>query len=361
MELESSSFQGQPVNPLIVQLGLQGERVRFSQSGRHALGEILKALSLRDGVLLVPDFYCHASMMEVFGSRRLKSIHYPVNSDLTPDSGAILKHLAEPKLDIKAILLVSFFGIVRPKQAALDITRAGFQLPIILDSVQDLNGAIHYRETASWAPWQFFSLAKFLPLPNGGFALGPGIESGGVAKYENEATLLSVTRMAIRGLAQQIRERGGESEAMDSLYVKLCESDLDVDPDRGASDLSIQLASLIDLPKMFEHRQANFEYLRSKLQAAEITHIPSEFPSRGPLVLPIRVSSGSRNDLKTELYKNKILAPIHWPQGQVALDGLGENTRRLNQEILSLPIDQRYGRDDMNLIAQVIENFLAHP
>ena len=359
MELEASSFSVRRKAPLLEQLGLQGESYEFSASGRSSLGAILDALGLRETSVLIPDFYCHSSISSVLSSRSIRPLHYPLNPDLTPDSEAIVKALSTQGKTVGAVLLVSFFGVMRPEQAAMVIREFGSEVPIILDSVQDLQGAQAYGETSAWAPWQFYSFRKFLPVPEGGVAVGPGLGSRGVSGSLSEATLLSLAQMSIRGLAQQLRDRGENAADLDRVYWNLRAREPEVKEDEGLSTISAELGRLIDCAEAFTRRRSNYEHLESRLNLRGIHPLMSIPASSAPLVLPVLVQGGRRHELQTELRRCGVLAPRHWVHENEFREQLGPYSRSLNQEILSLPIDQRYGPDEMDYVVAVIKKVLA--
>jgi hypothetical protein len=63
-----------------------------------------------------------------------------------------------------------------------------------------------------------------------------------------------------------------------------------------------------------------------------------------------------RDDFRKYLMENSIYCAVHWP-----FDGLAREERplavSLSNNILSLPIDQRYGEKEMAYLANVIDAY----
>ena len=68
-----------------------------------------------------------------------------------------------------------------------------------------------------------------------------------------------------------------------------------------------------------------------------------------PLFVPIILKN--RNEIRKNLFQMEIYCPVHWP-----LDGLEiKRGKQMAREELSLIIDQRYGRKEMDEIISVLK------
>ena len=70
-----------------------------------------------------------------------------------------------------------------------------------------------------------------------------------------------------------------------------------------------------------------------------------------PLFFPIYVKE--RTEFQKRLAENEIYAPVLWPvhTKELLING---TIKQIYDEILMLPIDQRYGREDMKRMLEVI-------
>jgi hypothetical protein len=70
----------------------------------------------------------------------------------------------------------------------------------------------------------------------------------------------------------------------------------------------------------------------------------------------VRVPASKRDALRTHLAGQRIYCAVHWPLDHLSADGF-EAERRLAAEVLTLPIDQRYGPGDLARIIAALEAF----
>ena len=107
------------------------------------------------------------------------------------------------------------------------------------------------------------------------------------------------------------------------------------------SKLTRTIMSALDYERVAERRKANFAYLHSALK--------SDFPfamseDDVPLVYPYVTEDMT---LRARLIANKIFAAKYWPN-------LSGTANELADRIIAIPLDQRYGLEDMKRIVEVI-------
>ena len=107
----------------------------------------------------------------------------------------------------------------------------------------------------------------------------------------------------------------------------------------------------IDYSLVKEKRTSNYDYLHQKLGSRnrlKIKHVEGAFS------YPLLLEHGE--EARKKLIEQKIYVPLLWPN---VLREVNENSieYRYAQNILPLPCDQRYDREDMERICQVIFNF----
>lgn len=74
-----------------------------------------------------------------------------------------------------------------------------------------------------------------------------------------------------------------------------------------------------------------------------------------PLYLPVYAKN--RDDLQKFLVNRGIYAPVLWPLGKENESFLSETEQEIYNQILALPIDQRYGLSEMRYIAQALDEY----
>lgn len=100
-------------------------------------------------------------------------------------------------------------------------------------------------------------------------------------------------------------------------------------------------------------RTKNFEYLHQRL--FDLNKLILNVPD-GPFMYPLLVDNGKY--VKKKLIESKIFVPTLWP---ATFDVADENSVEWNfaENIVPLPIDQRYEIDDMKYMLEVLENVLS--
>ena len=123
-------------------------------------------------------------------------------------------------------------------------------------------------------------------------------------------------------------------------------------PIRKMSALTHNLLRGIDYERVKQVRKSNFQYLQKLLGDYNLLHLREP---EGPFAYPFLVEGGEK--LRKKLLEKKIYIPVLWPN---VLNECEKNSLeyRYAQEILPLPVDQRYTVKDMEYIAENIKNNL---
>ncbi len=241
----------------------------------------------------------------------------------------------EPIIDFEmhkdeALLYTNYFGLKGQTVERL----AGKNLNLIIDNAQ----AFFDRPLKGIDT--FYSPRKFFGLPDGGY-LATTIELKD--KLETDR---SVDRFS--HLLKRI-EFGPEEGYQDFLDN---DSSLIDQPIKRMSALTNKLLSSIDYKTIAAKRRKNFELLHSQLMKHNEIDI-NLHPGAVPMVYPFY---SSKPGLREYLIQNKIYVATYWSN---ILDWTKREQweNKLAQNLIPLPIDQRYGNPDMFKIIELIERF----
>ena len=118
---------------------------------------------------------------------------------------------------------------------------------------------------------------------------------------------------------------------------------------RKMSYLTKNILGAIDYDKVMESRNDNFNYLYDRLNSSNILNIKK---TEGAFAYPYYNKNGL--ELRKKLIEQKIYVPILWP------NVLRDNDEKsieydYSANILPLPCDQRYGKNDMDYLVKSIE------
>ena len=121
---------------------------------------------------------------------------------------------------------------------------------------------------------------------------------------------------------------------------------------RKMSKLTQSIMDAIDYTDVANHRLRNFYRLDKALADTNEMHFPINCDTV-PMVYPYYCH---QKGLREHLIRNKIYVAKYWPN---VTDWAGKDSFEadLTEYLLPLPIDQRYGKEEMDFIINVIKNF----
>ena len=311
------------------------ELEHFKNGEYHA--EALRLNSVRNAIVLImqergyhklwiPHYLC-SSVRKMLETRQFEYDYYSIDDRFLP--------ILESKFSGKeAVLIVNFFGqldnerlaglIDRYQNVIIDNTHAFFQKPLTAaDTV--------------------YTCRKYFGVPDGAYAYIPG----GCAKYAELRTDQSYTRM------EHILGRFENTAA--EFYNKFSENDhlLEQIPILKMSKLTQNLLNAIDYESIQQRRKKNFEILDANLSSINLMQVSNY---GGCYMYPLLLKNGHR--IKQELIQQKIYVPTLWPN---VLEETTPDTWEyfLTDNLVLLPIDQRYSETDMKYILKVLTQILG--
>ena len=120
-------------------------------------------------------------------------------------------------------------------------------------------------------------------------------------------------------------------------------------PIKTMSKLTENLLHGIDYEEVRKRRTQNFSYLHEKLYYVNMLNL--SLPD-GAFMYPLYIENGA--ELRKQLQTKKIFIPTLWP-AVFNLCGEDELEYDMAKNILPIPVDQRYGIEDMKYIAREIQ------
>lgn len=291
------------------------------QSARAALHALLISSRPRPARLWMPRYICDAMISPVLQAG-VEVSHYGIDRDFN----------IRDDIDLQAhdwLLYVNYFGIcgdqVRhvlsrfsPAQVILDCSQAWFARP-------------------SKGLATIYSPRKFFGVPDGGILYtdiamdtdGP-MDQG---SFDRASHLLK--RLA----------EGPESGYAD---YQAAEASLDDLEPRHMSLLTRRLLNSVDQHRAREARNRNFAEIHKVLHSSNRLDIPQEID--GPLCYPFLSDDDT---LRQRLLARRVFTPTYW---QDALKRLSPDAPEaaMVHRIIPLPIDQRYGIEDMHRMLEMI-------
>lgn len=288
--------------------------------GRNCLAYLIQRQKIK--TLHLPYFTCHA-VTEPCRKYGVAIERYHVDADFKP--------LFDQELEPDAWLyIINYYGQisndeieawhVKYERIIVDNAHAYFQLPV--DDIETL-----------------YTCRKFFGVADGAF-LYTKARLAGLERDESFDRM----RFILGRYERTASEFYSESSDNNRLFSS--------EPVKQMSKLTENLLRTIDYKQVASQRTNNFLYLHKALQESNKLRLAIPY---GAYMYPYYCDNGVV--VRKALQAQKIYIPILWPD---VLDICAPDTREYNfaSNILPLPVDQRYGLDDMQHVLSVLNAML---
>lgn len=281
-------------------------------SARNCLRYLVRAHSIQK--IWIPAYTCPV-VWEALEDEGCKYEFYEINEQFLPTR----------ELDTdEYILYNNYFGICDPQ--------VEYMLAIYPKIIIDNSQAFYSQK--KWINC-FCSPRKFFGVPDGGYVYSNKFSE------ENYPQDTSITRMS--HLLKRIEL--GATAGYNSF--KHNDASLDHMDIKRMSKLTQTLLNNIDYKHISECRRGNFQYLHEHLSLKNELSVELH-ENMVPMIYPyLPKCNGAK--LKQKLIENKIFVATYWPGQKDQGFGL-----KLQNDMIALPIDQRYGINEMAYILEVL-------
>ena len=290
-------------------------------TARQALGYLIRARKIKK--LYLPYYLC-SSVFELCAREACPVEYYSVGADFLPRFDRL------PGRD-EWLYVVNYFGqlgretVLRMKQRygnlILDNVQAFFQAP-----VEDVD--------------TIYSCRKFFGVPDGAYLATDAVLP---EKLEQDASRDRMGHLLGR-FETSASEWYGDFRAADDAF--------DREPLKAMSPVTHNLLRAIDYEAVRRRRNDNYAYLASRL--GPVNPLRLDAPD-GPYCYPFYCRNGM--ELKRKLTAERIFVPTLWPN---VLEERAEDTLEYDYtaNILPLPCDQRYGKEEMEAVCLMVREIL---
>jgi hypothetical protein len=286
-------------------------------TGRNAFLALLLQLNIRK--VYFPFYTCDV-LFPALIENNIDIEFYKINEQLLPDK------LPESG-EYEVVVVNNYFGL-------LDKTIQSYSGNIVVDAAQG------FFSKPSDVVATFYSPRKFFGVSDGGIL---------VTKVDFNSEFdedLSYKRY------QHLLKRIDLSAELGFIDFQKNEEDLGACSIKKMSKLTEYQLMCIDYSKVSRIRRENFKYLESHLSGPNQLNFILEEGSV-PLGYPLFISNG--NEIKKRLIEKKVYVPTLWPNVKSKVSP-GSLESRLVDDLLLLPVDQRYCKMEMDRIIDIIEN-----
>ena len=290
-------------------------------TGRNCLEYVLRC---RKYCKVYIPYYTCGVVMEPFQKLGVVYDYYRINQKLELAEEITLN-------DDEALLYTNYFGLKQPyaeqlakrygTQLVMDNTQAFYAMPI--PSIDTFN-----------------TCRKFFGVPDGAY-----LYSDAKADFDIEQDV-SYDRMSFLLKRLDLGAEAGYADFREQSERLVGQ------PIKWMSKLTMQMMSSIDYKTAANRRRSNYQKLHDHLAASNQLQLPLTEDSV-PMVYPYLTDD---KDLKKRLIAEKIFVATYWPN---VLEWCKPNDWefQLAEKTVFIPIDQRYGEEDMNRIIDIIQKY----
>ena len=280
-------------------------------------------LRVRQYKMVYIPFYTYDVMLQPLKLLGVRYKYYRINGDLEPVDLPFLN-------GDEAFLYTNYFGL---KQQCVERLATHYGKQLIVDNAQAFYAkALEGIDT-------FYSARKFFGVPDGAYLYTDG-KLDCDFNYDN-----SFGRCT--HLLKRI-DQGAEAAFED---FRTSEADLDNQPILRMSSLTESLMASIDYGIVRERRIGNYKILDSALSDTNCLHFQLNEKSV-PMVYPYLTNNPL---MKKRLIESRLFVATYWPN-VLKWCKKGEWEHSIAQDACFLPIDQRYGKNDMMSVLRIIKS-----
>ncbi len=291
--------------------------------GRNALAYLLRARRIRK--LWIPRFICD-SVSGVCEREGVPYAFYSIGMDFRP---AQRIELGEGEW----LYFVNYYSQFDNSQIEEYVCQYG---RVIVDNAQS-----YYQEPIPGAD-TLYTCRKYFGVADGAFLYTD-------AKLDEEFPVdesFERMRFLLGRFERTASEFYSEYAANNEMFVH--------EPIKRMSKLTNNLLHGVDYGRMQEIRENNYRFLHEKLggmNGLKLSEKPDSF------MYPLLLENGA--EIRKRLQAEKIYIPTLWPD-VFSWCGEGEAEYTMSKDILPLPVDQRYGAEDMQYLVREIKECLKN-
>lgn len=189
----------------------------------------------------------------------------------------------------------------------------------------------------------FYSPRKFFGLPDGGYLY---TQNTITTKLDTDYSYLRFKHLL-----------GRADKSAEEFYSAFKKNDADLGNSsvKIMSKLTHKILASINYEEVEKRRKANFNYLSQNLQKRNQLSL-EHAESYTPMVYPFLIGNG--NFLKKKLLKNRIFIATYWPNVTIWLDRNHHWEAYLQENLVAIPVDQRYTEEDIEEIVKLINKII---
>lgn len=287
--------------------------------GRNCLAYLFKCRGIKK--LKVPYFICN-SVFNVCEREGVEKVYYHITQDFRPT----------PDLSLKSdewLYLVNLYGQLSNEEIKNYVEKYE---RVIVDQAND------YFAAPLPGVDSFYTCRKWFGVADGAFLYTTASLDDDLEKDESYSRM----EFLLGRFERTADEFYAGYNANNNFFIN--------EPIKRMSKLTMNILHGIDYSFVEKRRSENFAYLYERFSAVNQLNLKP-----GTFMYPLMIENGT--EMRRKLQMEKIYIPTLWPTVFAVADQ-GNEEYKMAKNILPLPIDQRYGIDDMKYMADRIYELL---
>lgn len=330
-----------------------GQEQRLLLSGRTAIDFIIKDIKAKSEVksVYLPS-YCCFSMIKPFLDNNINIVFY--NVKFSKKNG--FEYDIDCNKDIDVFFAMNYYGFI---DSGMKVYMEEFKNRSIF-IIEDITHSL-FNAAEGIANYGIASIRKWMSIPSGAIAI----------KYDdNFARHNTDLKQNYKYVKAKIDAMKLKAKYMESSDDRLKQVFLDKFDESNSilsnqymgfniDKISASIINNIDIDRLIRKRKENTEYIYSHLvETEDIRFVYSHISKEScPLFIPIKVNKDKRDLLRNYLILNEIYNPVHWNYDPEGFES--KHLREINESIISLVCDQRYGEKEMYYMINKINSFIS--
>lgn len=313
----------------------------FFASGRMAISFIIERLNLK--TIYIPNYLCE-QVYKCFD--RLTKKFYTLTDKLEYDCG--LERIEEGSI----IFLSNYFGL-SDESNILKLLKEEKKKKKNIIVVYDITHSLFSINNSDIVDYYIASFRKWFSIPDGAFINCDKIFKLNYERISDELVKEFIYASILKLLYIKSQNKIVEiNEKYRNLFI---DSENKLSKINGYFNISLFSEIYINNinSDVLERRKDNFNFLKNEIKNDKIKLIFNQVEGdKIPFLMPIKCKE--RDKLKKYLMEHQVYCAIHWDQ-----KFMSDKVKKLeiSEQILSIPIDDRYTISDMKLLVKIINNF----
>lgn len=350
------------------------QNTAYTASGREAIALALSSLEKENPSIckkcLMPAYMCDTVFIP-FEKEGWELVFYHIGKDMKADEQEMIRLIEEQKPGM--LFIHPYYGVDTWKEFRSVLAAYQGQGLLLMEDVTQS----YYLQSDFSADYIVGSLRKWYAVTDGGFVTtNHSLYSNSVGNGELFARRRLEMQTKKWDYLEAIRNRQGFDALEKQQWVEkvlpqlikekeeyLAENrQLENELDHyklitAVSGLASNMLMTVNEKACEECRNANYKILHYGLQNRKslVLVFPEYEESAAPLYLPVYMEN--RDALQRYLREKDIYVPVLWPVGKENTDCLSEAEQYIFSHLAAVPMDQRYGTEEMERIIDVIKEY----